>query len=94
MTKKQLKELKKLRDYMASYEWQKLGGFNMGGVWSDSGKCGCLIHYKKHSGARLIGIECNTPMGEFLYACEWEHYDNTVEGAIGRIDAVLDGLRF
>ena len=68
--------------------------------------CGCVMGHahKKFKGvielndneeyvSAAYGLDCVSSLFEFLFSASWHSYDNTVEGAIGRIDAVLDGLR-
>ena len=99
-----IENLKKLRSYFASGEWKKNGRFDMKDFWDDETKCGCLIgHSMKFlnlssedyvEGMDIYGEMPLSDMWKFLFSARWASYDNTVEGAIGRIDAVIDGLKF
>ena len=79
MTKETLTELKKLRDYLASTDYTG-NEFDIK-IWLHI----CVIRDQIIIGSAML---------DFLFHANWANYDNTVEGAIGRIDAVLDGLRF
>lgn len=39
-------------------------------------------------------IELDSELGEFLFDSEWAEYDNTLEGALGRLDFVIDNPNF
>ena len=100
MTKETLTELKKLRDYFESGEYKNHGHFHMGYFWCSKTKCGCSYgHYEMFIGDEQKAEELFVNVMSFALYCflfsdEWQDYDNTVECAIGRIDAVLAGLRF
>ena len=98
--KETLTELKKLRDYFESGEYKKNGGFDMNYLWDSNQKCGCVYgHYERfiHNKNNLLSNSFFNQFDYylfcFLFSDEWKHYDKTLEGAIGRIDSVLDGLR-
>lgn len=108
--KKTIKNLKIIRDYFKSGKWKKFGDFNMKHLWkedTDSGRpCGCVLGhayfalYNKSSHECYFSL-CYKKLGclnestlDFLFDGCWAKYDNTVEGAIGRIDAVINGLKF
>ena len=123
-----IKNLKILRNYIESGEWQEYGEFDMRTFWerdsiSEEGEylkpCGCLIglgkfapelkqfhNMSKYSEGVIdhhaftktaFNIDIHTKkehLWEFLFANEWHRIDNTPAGAVGRIDAVIAGLRF
>ena len=97
-----LRGLRRLRDYLASHKWEEWTRFDMGEYCVGpvgSMKCRCVIgicieKYPKVNKESPFGIRHRGDLWTFLFSSDWDFYDNTVEGAIGRIDAVLDGLRF
>lgn len=93
-----IKKLKEMRDYMASGDWKKKGGFCMQRFISGRGE-NCKLCVLGHcqeflEEGRGFPLELNYNTWEFLFSTEWFDFDNTVEGAIGRLDAVIEGLRF
>lgn len=59
----------------------------------------CALFFNSHpfKGIAYVfdtGWDIKTPLVEFIFSKEWKYFDNTVEGAIGRLSAVIDGLRF
>ena len=104
-----IKNLKKFRNYLISGKWKKVGGFDMSCIWNNYFNCGCVLGHAQRSdifgitpevgkiSSTLFSIHGGTlhsNLWEFLFSSFWYDYDNTVEGAVGRIDAVIDGLRF
>ena len=75
-------------------------------IWNYHERCGCVLGHAKHSvvfrktpfhrrvSKTLFGIPVYDGLWDFLFSSDWVDYDNTPEGAVGRLDAVIDGLRF
>ena len=98
-----IKILKELRDFLYSEEYKKHGSFDMENylICGVERKCYyCLAGFLRyifkieHERDVIGGCSGGDPLWDFLFSEEWKKYDNTVEGAIGRLDAVIDGLRF
>ena len=96
------RKLKKLRKYIASGKWKKYGKFSMESldISLPTGKNGeseeflCLagiVERRFGTMERLKYAHLKDYIWEFLFSSKWVKFDNTVSGALGRIDAVLEG---
>ena len=114
LNKKHINNLKSLRDYMLSGEWEEEYGFNMNSLESidkdeqlKTRSCRCLLGHAKNMDefknhkldisivtAEDFIMDPGNCLWEFLFSVEYDYFDRTVTGAIGRIDAVIEGLRF
>ena len=106
--KKTLQELKKIRDFLEEGEWQAEYTFSMDRYLLREPRkkpCGCVhglaeVHEMLTPGRQWSYYLYWNPKGLtvdeciFIFDGQWSAYDNSPEGAIGRIDAVIDGLRF
>ncbi len=79
--------------------------FDMGDYWLEKtcGSVGCLIGwscslykpvndfmYKHHAIERYGFHDGSTITGEFLFTSKWDKYDNTPEGALARMDVIIN----